>query len=115
MIANLNNRFSLLILGIFLIFCGPSIIAGETRNDFLVMYGQAGAVKDSIIAQRYSISIGGWCSDLNIIRPINPNFKSFHYISIQDMPPSESGDERRRFFDSLAATCFPGTAECGYP
>lgn len=100
MVTFQNSRLVLMLLIVTLAFPISDISALESRNDFLILYGEAGPQRDTLIAQRYSMTIEGRCVDMNIVRTLNPDFKWFNYISIQDMPPSS---ERRTYYDNQAA------------
>ena len=88
------------ILLIFL-FLPALVLAGvndDGRRDGTLMYGPATDAQCTTIANHYAWTIQAHCDDLNLMRDINPDFKMFFYISIEDVP---SGSEKT-YMDSLA-------------
>ena len=64
-----------------------TVQATDFRRDCFPIYSAGGterARQDTLIAQRGSVGFSGRVSDYNIIRAINPDFKWFLYISVED-------------------------------
>lgn len=83
-----------------LLFIGlmySSLVAGESRRDYVVMYGPAVPGMDTLMANRYELTVEARVESMNVIRRIKPDFLWFHYISIEDAATSG----RKNYIDSL--------------
>ena len=98
---DLANRLRIVsglsLAALLIIIALPFNAVGE-RKDWVALYGPCPTGIDTLMAERYALTVECRVADMNVMRLINPDFLWFFYISIEDAPSSA----RLAYCDSLA-------------